>query len=52
MHADLFVIRPAEDAGVKPLRGALGGDIGGNDADIDGAVVILFDLGAERAVSF
>jgi len=44
---ELFIIEPAEDAGAEPLRGGFGGDIGGKDADVDGAIVILFDLGTK-----
>ena len=32
---ELFVIKPTEDAGAAPLGGRLGGDIGGEDTDIN-----------------
>ena len=46
--AELFIIEPTEDAGREPPRGGFGGDIGGEDADVDGAIVISLHLGAER----
>ncbi len=45
--AELFIVQPAEDAGRKPLRGGFGGDIRGEDADVDGAIVVPLHLGAE-----
>ena len=44
---DLLVIQPAQDAGGQTLGGGLGGQVGGHDADVDGAVVIALDLGPQ-----
>ena len=44
----LGVVQPADDTGGKPLSGGLGGEIGGGNADVDGAVVYLRDSGAKR----
>ena len=44
---ELFIVEPAEDAGAKPLRGGFSSDIGGENTDVDGAIVIPLHLGAE-----
>ena len=38
--ADFAVVQPAQNATGKTLRGGLGGEVGGGNADVDGAVVI------------
>ena len=45
--SDLLVIQPAQDAGGEPLGGGLGGQIGGHNADVDGAVIVALDLGPQ-----
>ena len=44
---NLFIVQPAQYAGAQPLRGGFGGEIRHRDADVDGAVVVALDLGAQ-----
>ena len=42
-----FVIEPAQNAGAKALRGCFRRQVSGSDADIDGAVIIVFNFGPQ-----